>query len=54
MFFFHKSKILYPYVIRDEYHNIVGIRDDAPEEAKEAYKEYKEIMDQAKKDGCKL
>ncbi len=54
MFFFPKSKIIRPYVIRDEYHNIIGIRDDAPEEAKEAYKEYKEIMDRAKKDGCKL
>ena len=33
---------------------IIGVRDDAPEEAKEAYKEYKEIMDQAKEGGYKL
>lgn len=53
MFFFPKSKIIRPYVIRDEYHNIIGIRDDAPDEAKEAFKEYMEIQESEKRDGCK-
>ena len=53
MFFFRKSKIMMPYVIRGENMKIVGIREDAPEEAKQAFKEYTEIMEQARRDGCK-
>ena len=55
MFFFKKSKILMPYVIRNEKNGeIIGISEDATEEAKEAFKEYMEIQESAKKDGCRL
>ena len=54
MFYFKKSKLFMPYVIRDEYHNIIDIEPDAPEDAKEAFAEYMKIMEQARKDGCKL
>lgn len=55
MFFFKKAKIMMPYVIRNEKNGeIIGIREDAPEEAKEAFKEYMEIEEAAKKDGCRL
>lgn len=53
MFFFGKSKIMMPYVIRGEHMEIIGIRENAPEEAKEAFKEYMEIVESAKKEGCR-
>lgn len=54
MYIFKKAKLMMPYVIRGENMRIIGIREDAPEEAKEAFKEYMEIEEAAKKDGCRL
>lgn len=37
-----RPKYFLPFVIYDENDDIVGIRDDAPEEAKQEFKEYLE------------
>lgn len=38
-----RPKYFLPFVIYDENDDIVGIREDAPEEAKQEFKEYMEF-----------
>lgn len=54
MIFFDNSKIMMPYVIRDENMKIIGIHDTAPEEAKKAFEEYLKLSNQAEKEGYRL
>lgn len=38
----------------DEIGDLVGIREDAPDAAKKAYKEFTGLMDEAKRNGVKI
>lgn len=46
--------IFMDWAVFDDIGDIIGIREDAPDTAKKAYKEFTDLMDEAKRNGVKI
>ncbi len=51
---YDKLKLFIDYALSDEIGDMVGIAPDAPEEAKEAYREFEAEQNEAHKRGVKI